>query len=82
MIRTHTDSLPLSHTLRLFSPTDGSQELPFFGPLELYQRRDREKQHLCERNGIKLVTIPCWWDNKVESLAATLYKMAPSLFQR
>lgn len=57
-------------------------ELAFFGPLEQYQRRDREKQQLCDRNGIKLITVPYWWDNSVDSLAATLYLTAPSLFQR
>lgn len=56
-------------------------DLPFFGPVEQYRLRDVEKRHLCEKAGIRLITIPYWWDKAQESLAATLYQEVPSLFQ-
>lgn len=54
-------------------------ELPFFGPIEVYKRRDKEKAELCEKYGIRLIVIPYWWDNKIESLAATIHSHFPSL---
>jgi len=56
-------------------------DLPFFGPVEQYRRRDEEKRRLCEANGIRLVTVPFWWDKTAESLAATLHDQLPSLLQ-
>lgn len=55
------------------------QELGFFGPVEAYQIRDREKQELCRQQGITLVVVPYWWDQQAGSLAATLHKAVPSL---
>ena len=43
-----------------------------FGPLEMYQSRDREKEILCSQFGVQLIVIPYWWDNTLESLKATL----------
>ena len=43
-----------------------------FSPVELYRNRDREKEKLCEKFGVKLVAIPYWWDNQLDSLRATL----------
>ena len=39
-----------------------------FSPLELYVNRDKEKKQLCAANGILLIIIPHWWDNKLTSL--------------
>lgn len=47
-------------------------DVSFFGPVEVYRRRDAEKQRLCEEQGIKLVTVPYWWDQRLESLAASI----------
>ena len=44
-----------------------------FAPLELHQNRDLEKQKLCSEHGIKLIVIPYWWDNRLDSLRTTLY---------
>lgn len=54
---------------------------PFFGGLELYQRRDNEKRKICQEKGIKLVTIPYWWDNTIQSFVATLYWSFPELIE-
>lgn len=55
------------------------QEMGFFGPVEAYQIRDREKLELCKRQGITMVVVPYWWDQQAASLAATLHKAAPGL---
>lgn len=39
-----------------------------FGPIEMYQERDREKERLCREFGIDLVVIPYTWDNEIDSL--------------
>ena len=41
-----------------------------FAPVELYQLRDKEKKELCDEFNIKLIVIPFWWDNSLESLKA------------
>ena len=43
-----------------------------FATLEMYKCRDNEKIDLCEKFGIHLVTIPYWWDNKMDSLKNTI----------
>ena len=49
------------------------QDIPNrFATLEMYKNRDLEKKKLCEQFGIRLVTIPYWWDNKLDSLRVTL----------
>lgn len=57
-------------------------EIPFFGPLEAIQRRDREKHERCQEAGIALVTIPYWWDRRRESLVATLWKQCPQVLHQ
>jgi len=54
------------------------EELPFFGPLEVYQRRDEEKRRMCMELGIRLLTVPYWWDNSAKSFAATLNTAFPA----
>jgi hypothetical protein len=41
------------------------------GTWELMQR-DKEKKEKCQQNGITLIEIPYWWDQKISSLAATI----------
>ena len=43
-----------------------------FSNVETYRHRDFEKQKLCDHYGIKLIIIPYWWDNNIESLKETL----------
>lgn len=54
-------------------------ELPFFGALEVFQARDREKKRMCEEAGIRLLHVPYWWDGTHESLAASLNESFPGL---
>lgn len=54
-------------------------ELAIFSPLELVQKRDKEKRELCEQMGIRLVEVPYWWDNQLETLAATVHTRYPSV---
>ena len=44
-----------------------------FAPVEMYKLRDIEKKNLCNEFGIQLVTVPYWWDNKLNSLRETLH---------
>ena len=44
------------------------EDIPSFGPVELYKQRDKEKINLCNEYGIKLIIIPYSWDNTIESL--------------
>lgn len=37
-----------------------------------YLSRDQEKKHQCSNAGIKLVTVPYWWDGNRESLREIL----------
>ena len=43
-----------------------------FATLEMHKSRDEEKRNLCKKHGIKLIIIPYWWDNKLDSLRTTL----------
>ena len=43
-----------------------------FSSLEMYKLRDKEKEILCLKYGIKLIVIPYWWNNSLESLRATI----------
>lgn len=54
-------------------------EVPFFGPLELTRQRDILKRELCKQQGIKLVEVPYWWDQKLDSLLATVLVQFPAL---
>ena len=45
-----------------------------FASLELYKIRDEEKAKLCKQFGIKLIIIPYWWDNNLDSLLKELEK--------
>ena len=43
-----------------------------FAAIEMFQYRDNEKEILCSDFGIKLIVIPYWWDNKIDSLQKTI----------
>ena len=43
-----------------------------FSPFEMYKHRDQEKQRLCKEYGIHLIIIPYWWNNRLDSLKATI----------
>ena len=43
-------------------------EIPSFGCLEVYKKRDHRKYLLCEQHSINLVAIPYWWDRSISSL--------------
>ena len=49
-------------------------DIPAFGPVELYQARDKEKKDLCSLVGVKLVVIPFWWDGSMEELKIIINK--------
>eukprot|EP01114_Cavostelium_apophysatum_P009925 TRINITY_DN2324_c1_g1_i1.p1 TRINITY_DN2324_c1_g1~~TRINITY_DN2324_c1_g1_i1.p1 ORF type:complete len:626 (-),score=120.03 TRINITY_DN2324_c1_g1_i1:24-1901(-) len=51
-----------------------------FRSLESQERRDREKRESCRIHGITLVEIPYWWNEKEESLIATIKNARPDLF--
>jgi len=53
------------------------KDCPGFASLEMQQGRDNEKVELCSTNGIKLIVIPYWWDNTLESLTATILNEFP-----
>ena len=49
------------------------EDMPFaFSPIEMYKNRDNEKEKLCLKYGIKLIVIPYWWDNNLDSLRAVV----------
>jgi len=50
-------------------------EIPSAGFSGLKERkiRDKEKARICVENGINLVIVPFWWDNKLESLLEVLH---------
>ena len=50
--------------------------------LEEIQGTDKLKQGLASKHGITLVVIPCWWDNQIGSLAATIKLQRPELGAR
>jgi len=53
------------------------EDIPAFGPAELYQLRDQEKLKLCAANNILLVTIPYWYKSKPKELREYIYNSLP-----
>jgi hypothetical protein len=41
--------------------------------------RDSERRLMCSRHGITLISIPYWWDGKLDSLANTIHQVRPDL---
>jgi len=52
-----------------------------FSPLEFQKFRDLEKIQLCEKHAIKLIIIPYWWDNNIETLVATILREYPGILK-
>jgi hypothetical protein len=53
-----------------------------FGTLSrVYEERDQEKRRACAKANITLIEIPYWWDNKIESLAATINSVRSGLLK-
>jgi hypothetical protein len=42
-------------------------------------RRDQEKQAACQSHNITLIQVPYWWDNSIDSLAATIHMARPDV---
>lgn len=45
----------------------------------MYKQRDREKLQLCSQNNVLLVSIPFWWDQKLDTLKNIIEIHHPSL---
>ena len=41
--------------------------------------RDKEKREACEKMNLTLIEVPYWWDQKKESLIATINKLRPDI---
>ena len=39
-----------------------------FAPLEMFVHRDKEKEQICIKYGIRLCVVPYWWDSTTDSL--------------
>ena len=50
------------------------QDIPAFGPVELYRSRDLEKLEFCKNNNIHLIIIPFWWDLSLDSLSLLIVR--------
>jgi len=50
-----------------------------FGSVDKLHIRDQERQEICKKLGITLIIIPYWWDETIESLAATITKYVPKI---
>jgi len=37
-----------------------------YKPVEAIRERDKMKKEVAAANGITLITVPCWWDNRLE----------------
>ncbi len=53
--------------------------LPSRHPNEKVAKRDVEKQVFCRQSGVTLITIPYWWNRKMESLAKTIHFHRPDI---
>lgn len=54
-------------------------EVAHYGALDVHRRRDLRKVEACQRAGVRLVTVPYWWDRQVASLLATILDQHPSV---
>jgi hypothetical protein len=48
-----------------------------YGAPEDQQLRDNQKREACRISNINLLEIPFWWDNRKESIAATIVSKFP-----
>lgn len=58
------------------------KDLAVFGPWEVYRKRDEEKAELCKSAGIRLLTIPAWWDGSLEAIVASIHEKFPALLHQ
>mmetsp|Transcript_21913 Transcript_21913/g.85865 ORF Transcript_21913/g.85865 Transcript_21913/m.85865 type:complete len:546 (+) Transcript_21913:62-1699(+) len=82
-------SLPSSVELDVFVPDHNIafeyngehhyEEISHYGALDVYQSRDMRKVEICKRAGVRLITVPFWWDRQVPSLLATVIMQHPSI---
>ncbi len=54
-------------------------EFTFHGTPEAQQLRDQAKRAACVMAGITLIEIPYWWDNKKDSLMASIHAARPDV---
>lgn len=47
--------------------------------MESSPTRDNDKQEICKKLGITLITVPFWWDRDTDSIAATIHAYRPDL---
>jgi len=52
------------------------------GSPEPIQKRDQEKLQACKMEGITLIQVPYWWDQKVSSLLATIHQVRPDITKK
>jgi hypothetical protein len=50
-----------------------------FGSASVRQHADSVKRRFSNAMGITLISIPFWWDNSPESLAATIQRQRPDI---
>ena len=55
------------------------KEIPAFGSMEMYKRRDIEKSNICLAKGITLVKVPYVWNEQLDSLEEYIDVAHPSL---
>ncbi|GAM17741.1 hypothetical protein SAMD00019534_009160 [Acytostelium subglobosum LB1] len=48
------------------------QDTRLYGDAKIYRDRDAEKRVICNQLSIKLIDIPYWWDNQIDSLIGTI----------
>jgi hypothetical protein len=49
------------------------------GPRWKYCERDADKKLACQQKGITLISVPYWWDNRKDSLLATIQTFRPDI---
>ena len=50
-----------------------------FGSPEQQQTRDQEKRELCKQIGIRLIEIPYWWNQQLDTLASLINNQVPNI---
>lgn len=73
--------IPRLHAAFEFHGIHHSKEIPAFGSVDMYQERDREKEELCIKHKILLVTIPHHWDLTETHLIEFIKNSQPQLLQ-
>lgn len=53
----------------------------YYGPCDKQKRRDKRKMEQCVKAEITLIVIPYWWNQKPDSLKATIHAVRPDLVE-